>query len=137
MPAGSGPMVNSVSNVVLPANTTENVLCTIPPSNWNIPGALGLLVSFAVVITGAAAGTLTFRIRQGNSAAGTQVGPSIPVTVSNGAVLTPASEFQDTSAFAIGVQQGAQYVLTYQQSANSLGTVNSGLIELETIAPLS
>jgi hypothetical protein len=137
MPAGSGPNVNQVTGVALAADTAEHVLATIPPSFWN-GTPLGLLVSFTVLLTGAATGNVSLRIRQGNAITGTQVGSTVTVALTATTIATPAMEFQDTSAFATGPnpQGGGQYVLTYQQSANSLGTATSALLELETIAPV-
>lgn len=137
MPAGSGPQVTQAGPVVLPANTTENVLCTLAPANWNAPGGLGNLLTYDVVVTGAAAGTITFRVRQGTTNAGAQVGVSVPVALTNGPTATPSATFLDQSAFAIGPQVGGQYVLTYQQSAVSLGTVNNAALGLETVAPVA
>lgn len=137
MPAGSGPAIAQVTSVVLPANTTENVLITLPPGNWNNQTAYGALLTFAALFTGAAAGTLTFRIRQGTTNAGTLVGTAVAITAANGVVVPTGMEFQDTSAFGLGPTAGGQYVLTYQQSAVSLGTINSALLEFETTGTIS
>jgi len=133
MPSGSGPQVAYVTGFAMPADTNEHVVATIPVSSWNNLG--GNLLSFSVLMTGSATGTLTLRVRQGTAITGTQVGTSVVQSTVAAQVNTPALEFPDTSAF--GVQQaGGQYVLTAQGSVNSVATLNSALIELETIAPL-
>ena len=136
MPAGSGPQIATATTVVLAADTAEHVLCTVPPSNWANPNQLGNLLAMSVMFTGAAAGTVTFRIRQGTAITGTQVGPSIPITAANAVVNLPGLDVPDVSAFG-QAQQGGQYVLTYQQSAHSLGTVNSAVLGLETVSPVT
>lgn len=135
MPAGSGPQVNQATGLALPASTAEVIVCTIPPSNWS-PLLLGILLSFTVLFTGAQTGTVTFRIRQGTAITGTQVGSSLVLTTAAAQVNAVGLDFQDLSAFATGGQQGGQYVLTAQGSVNSVGTVTSGLLEIETIAPI-
>jgi hypothetical protein len=135
MPAGSGPQVNQVTAFAMPADTAEHVVCTLPPMNWSaLP--LGLLLSFAVLVTGAATGTVTLRIRQGTTISGTQVGSSVVQSTASGQINTPAMEFQDASAFATGGQQGGQYCLTAQGSVNSVATLTSALLEAETVAPV-
>jgi hypothetical protein len=144
MPAGSGPNVNQTQPGALAADTAEHVICTIPPQNWN-GNPLGMLVSFSAYMTGLGAGTVTFRIRQGNAITGTQVGVSVVLTVANAGTYVPAAEFQDLSAFAVGPQPaslspagtpGGQYVLTYQQSVASIASIGNAILELETVAPL-
>ena len=135
MPAGSGPQVNQVTAFAMPADTNEHVVCTIPLCNWS-PNPLGNLLSFTVLVTGSATGTLTLRIRQGTAITGTQVGSSVVQSTAAAQINTPAMQFQDTSAFATGAQQGAQYVLTAQGSVNSVATLTSAILELETIAPI-
>ena len=135
MPAGSGPQVNQVSAFAMPADTAEHVVCTIPLSSWSaLP--LGLLISFAILVTGSATGTLTIRIRQGTAITGAQVGSSLVLTTAAAQINAIGLEFQDTSAFATGGQQGGQYVLTAQGSVNSVATLTNALLELETIAPV-
>lgn len=135
MPAGSGPQVNQVTAFAMPADTAEHVVCTIPLSNWSaLP--LGLLISFAILVTGSATGTLTIRIRQGTAITGTQVGSSLVLTTAAAQINAIGLEFQDASAFATGGQQGGQYVLTAQGSVNSVATLTNALLELETIAPV-
>jgi hypothetical protein len=136
MAAGSGPQVNQVTAFVMPADTNEHVVCTLPPLNW-AGSQLGNLLSFTVLVTGSATGTVTLRVRQGTAITGTQVGSSVVQSTSSAAVSTPAMEFQDVSAFATGPQTGAQYVLTAQGSVNSVATLTSALLEAETIAPLN
>ena len=144
MPAGSGPNVNQTQPGALAADTAEHVICTMPPQSWN-GNPLGMLVSFAAVMAGLGAGTVTFRIRQGTTIAGALVGVTVPVVVANAGTYDPAAVFQDTSAFAIGPQPaalspsgtpGGQYVLTYQQSVASIASISNALLELETVAPL-
>lgn len=136
MPAGSGPMVVQVTAFALPADTAEHVVATLPPGNWNNPNGFGNLLSFTALMTGAATGTLTYRIRQGTTIAGVQVGTSVVQSTVAAQVNTPAMDFIDASAFG-NAQQGGQYVLTAQGSVNSVGTINSCVLELETISPLS
>jgi hypothetical protein len=133
MPAGSGPVVSYVTAFTMPADTSEHVVCILPVSNWNSP--LGNLMAFAVLLIGAATGTVTFRIRQGTAITGTQVGSSVVVSTASGQVNTPGIGFADTSAFGLA-QQGGQYVLTAQGSVNSVATLTTALLELETIAPV-
>lgn len=135
MPAGSGPQVNQVTAFAMPADTNEHVVCTIPPSNWS-GSPIGNLVGFAALVTGAASGTVTFRIRQGTDITGAQVGSSVVLTTASAQVNTPGMAFQDTSAFATGAGAAAQYVLTAQGSVNSVATITSVVLELETIAPI-
>jgi len=144
MPAGSGPNVNQTQPGALAADTAEHVICTLPAQNWN-GSALGNLLSFAAVMAGLGAGTVTFRIRQGTGITGTLVGVTVPVVVANAGTYDPAAEFQDTSAFATGPQPpalspagtaGGQYVLTYQQTVASIASISNALLELETVAPL-
>jgi hypothetical protein len=135
MPAGSGPQINQVTAFAMPADTVEHVVCTIPPSNWSA-SVLGNLLTFAVLITGAATGNVTLRVRQGTAITGTQVGSSLVVGTASAQVNAVGLEFQDASAFATGGQQGGQYVLTAQGSVNSVATLTSALLELETIAPV-
>lgn len=135
MPAGSGPQVNQVTAFSMPADTAEHVVCTLPPSNWSaLP--LGILLTFAVLVSGLQTGTVTFRIRQGTAITGTQVGSSLVLTTAAAQVNTPGMDFQDTSAFATGGQQGGQYVLTAQGSVNSVATLTSALLQCATIAPI-
>ena len=136
MPAGSGPNVNQTQPGALAADTAEHVICTMIPSSWNNPNQLGNLVSFAAVMAGLAAGTVTFRIRQGTTIAGTQVGVNVPVVVANAGTYDPAGEFQDASAFG-NAQQNGQYVLTYQQSVASIASISNAILELETIATVA
>lgn len=133
MSAGSGPSVSYVTAFAMPADTAEHVVCTLPVSNWNSP--LGNLLAFASLVTGLATGTVTFRIRQGTTIAGTQVGSSVVLSTAAGQVNTPGIGFPDTSAFGLS-QQGGQYVLTAQGSVNSVATLTTALLELETIAPV-
>jgi hypothetical protein len=133
MPAGSGPLIASASAVATAADTAEHVLCTIPPSSWN--AALGTFLSVSAAFTGAAAGTVTLRVRQGNTIAGAQIGTSIVFTAAAASKNLPGLEIPDASAFGLA-QQGGQYVLTYQQSAVSLGTFDLAVLGLETIAPV-
>lgn len=135
MPAGSGPQVAYVTAFAMPADTLEHQVATLPPGNWNNPNQLGNLLAFAVLMTGAATGTLTLRIRQGTTIAGAQVGSSVVVATAAAQVNTPGVGFQDVSAFA-QAQQGGQYVLTAQGSVNSVATLNTALLELETISPV-
>ena len=135
MPAGSGPQVSQVTAFAMPADTVEPVVATIPPSNWS-GSPLGNLLSYSVLVTGSATGTVTLRVRQGTTITGTQVGSSVVQSTASAQVNTPAMQFQDTSAFATGAQQAAQYVLTAQGSVNSVATLTSALLELETIAPI-
>ena len=138
MPAGSGPQVNQVTAFAMPADTAEHVVCTIPLSFWSaLP--LGLLLSYFVLVTGAATGNLTLRIRQGTAITGTQVGSSFVLATAAAQVNAVGLEFQDTSAFATGGQPqpgGGQYVLTAQGSVNSVATLTSAILELETVAPV-
>ena len=135
MPAGSGPQINQVTAFAMPADTAEHVVCTLPPSNWSaLP--LGTLVTFSVLITGAATGNVTLRIRQGTAIGGAQVGSSLVVPTASAQVNAVGLQFQDASAFATAGQQGGQYVLTAQGSVNSVATLTSALLELETIAPV-
>jgi hypothetical protein len=117
----------------MPADTAEHVVATLTPQNWN--SALGNLLGWSVLMTGSATGTVTFRVRQGTAITGTQVGTSVVQSTVAAQVNTPALDFPDTSAFGLA-QQGGQYVLTAQGSVNSVATLNSALLELETIAPL-
>lgn len=133
MPAGSGPQVVSVTAVAGAADTAEHVLATLPPGNWNTPA--GTFLSVSAAFTGAAAGNVTLRVRQGTAITGTQIGTSIVFTAASGSKNLPGLEMPDTSAFGLA-QQGGQYVLTYQQSANSLGTFDLAVLALETIAPV-
>ena len=133
MPAGSGPQVASASAVTGAADTAEHVLATLAPANWNTPA--GTLLSVSAAFTGAAAGTVTLRVRQGTAITGTQVGPSIAFTAAAASKNLPGLEIPDASAFGLS-QQGGQYVLTYQQSAISLGTFDLATMALETVAPV-
>jgi hypothetical protein len=135
MPAGAGPQVAQVTAFAMPASTAEVVVCTMPLCNWSVL-PLGLLLALAVLVTGSATGTVTLRIRQGTTVAGAQVGSSIVLTTAAAQVNTVGMEFQDLSAFATGGQQGGQYVLTAQGSVNTVATLTSALLELETIAPI-
>lgn len=135
MPAGSGPQVNQVTAFAMPADTLEHVVCTIPASSWSA-NPLGNLLSFTALVTGLATGTVTLRVRQGTAITGTQVGSSVVQSTASAQVNTPAMQFQDVSAFATGAQAGAQYVLTAQGSVNSVATLTSAILELETIAPV-
>ena len=138
MPAGSGPQINQVTAFAMPADTAEHVVCTIPLSFWSA-NPLGNLLSYTTLVTGAATGTVTLRVRQGTGTGGTQVGSSVVQSTASAQVNTPAMQFQDVSAFATGGQPfpvGGQYVLTAQGSVNSVATLTSALLELETIAPV-
>lgn len=120
----------------MPADTAEHVVATLPPMNWSNPNGLGNLLGFAVLVTGAATGTVTLRLRQGTTASGTQVGSSVVQPTAAAQVNTPAMDFLDTSAFANGPTAGGQYVLTAQGSVNSVATLTSALLECETVAPI-
>ena len=135
MPAGSGPQVNQVTAFALPADTVEHVACTIPLSNWGAL-TLGTLVSFFALVTGAATGTLTLRIRQGTTIGGALVGSALVLTTAAAQINAVGLQFQDLSAFALAGQQGGQYVLTAQGSVNSVATLTSALLALETVAPV-
>ena len=137
MPAGSGPQVNQVTAFAMPADTAEHVVCTIPLSFWSAQ-VLGNLLSFTVLVTGLATGTVTFRVRQGAAITGTQVGSSVVQSTASAQVNTPAMQFQDASAFALAATgaAGGQYVLTAQGSVNSVATLTSAILELETLAPI-
>lgn len=133
MPAGSGPQVIQVTAFVMPADTAEHVVCTMPASNWS--ETLGTLLTYTVLVTGAATGTVTLRVRQGTTISGAQVGSSVVQSTAAAQVNTVGMEFADTSAFALS-QQAGQYVLTAQGSVVSVATLTSALLELETIAPV-
>ena len=137
MPAGSGPQVNQVTAFAMPADTLEHVVCTIPLSYWSAQ-ALGNLLSFTVLVTGSATGTVTFRVRQGAAITGAQVGSSVIQSTAAAQVNTPAMQFLDASAFALTATgpAGGQYVLTAQGSVNSVATLTSAILELETLAPI-
>lgn len=136
MPPGSGPSVVQVTAFAMPADTAEHIVATLPPGNWSNPNGTGNLLSFTVLMTGSATGTLTLRVRQGTALAGTQVGTSVVQSTVSAQVNTPAMEFQDSSAFGNN-QQAGQYILTAQGSVNSVATLNSVLFEIETTSPLT
>lgn len=130
--SGSGPQVSQVSSVTAAADTAEHVLAAVTGS-WNNPG--GNYLSVSAAFTGAAAGTVTLRVRQG-SLTGTQVGPNMPFVASSGSANLPGLEILDTSSFATTLQANQSYVLTYQQSAVSLGTFTNAALGLETASPV-
>ena len=135
MPAGQGPQIASASAFVMPADTAEHVVATLAPGNWNNPNQLGNLLSFLALMTGSATGTLTFRIRQGAAITGVLVGNAVVVSTASGQVNTPGCGFPDASVFG-NAQAGGQYVLTAQGSVASVATINSAVLELETVAPV-
>lgn len=138
MPAGSGPQPNQTQPGALAADTAEHVICTIPASNWNNPNGTGNIITFDAVVAGLGAGTVTFRVRQGTTIAGTQVGVNVPVTVAAASNNPTGIEFQDSSAFGnASPAGGGQYVLTYQQSVASIASIANALLTLETCAPVA
>lgn len=133
MPAGSGPMALALSAVAV--GTAETVVATLPPQNWNNPDGLGNLVEFTGTLTPpATGGTLVLKIRQGTTTGGTQVGPTISLPVTASTVTPAAISAIDSTAFG-NLQLGGQYVLTAQYAA-ATGSTLTGVLTLETIAPL-
>jgi hypothetical protein len=132
MPAGSGPQCTAVSGVAI--GTSEAVVATLAPANFNNPNGSGNLVQFEGSFTPpATASTLTLKIRQGTTAAGTQVGATYTQAF---AVSTPGPcsiIAVDASAFA-NQQQGGQYVITASYTVTG-GTL-TGVAELETVSPI-
>lgn len=135
MPAGAGPAVAYATAVTMAADTAEHVVATAA-FTANDPSGRGLLVAFTATITGAATGTVTLRIRQG-SLTGTQIGQSATIAASASSFAMPGLDFVDTSAYATATPAAGSYVLTYQQSANSLGTINTASLTIETISTVA
>ena len=134
MSSGSGPSAVAVATAIL-STTAETVIATLPPSNWSGNPA-GVLLTADVVATFAAAGTVTFRIRQG-ALAGTLVAGTTAVYTAAGAVATVPvgpGEFLDASAFGPGPTQQGVYVLTAQASVANNVTPTGGVLSLETVA---
>ena len=130
MPAGSGPQVVNLSAVAV--GTTETVVATLPPGNWN--ETLGMLLEFAGSFTPpATAGSLVLRIRQ-TPGTGTQVGPTITIPVASATVTQASISAVDTSAFGQS-QQAGQYYMTATYAAATGGTL-TGVLTQETIAPI-
>lgn len=135
MPAGSGPSVTRVT-AGAPA-AAELALITTPPMNWQA-GLPGILLSVSVNFTpGTGQTTTTLRLRQGAGTGGALVGIAHPDTTVAAQQVDLAFEDMDTSAFATGAQQGAQYTLTIQTNAAGPGAVNQAVLTVETVAPLS
>jgi len=131
MPAGSGPQVAVINAVSV--GTAETAVGVIPASNWSNP--LGNLVeSYGTFTPPASGGSLVLKIRQGNGTAGTQVGPTVTLPVTASTVMQGSVAAVDATAFGLAQQQG-QYTVTAQFAAASGGTI-TGLITLETIAPV-
>lgn len=135
MPAGSGPAAAAAAGVVMAADTAEHVLCAVP-FTMNDPNLRGILAAFTASITGAAAGTVTLRVRQAGLA-GAQIGQSALITTAAASFAMPGLDFVDTSAYASTPNAAGQYVLTYQQSAVSLGTINTATLTLESLSTVS
>lgn len=132
MPAGSGPSVTRTTGTS--ATASEVAIASTPVSNWQ--SQAGNLISASVNFTpGTGQTSTTLRIRQGSGVGGTLVGIAHTVTTVAAAPIELAIDELDTSAFGLS-QQGGQYTLTIQTNAAGPGTVNAGLVELETCAPL-
>jgi hypothetical protein len=133
MTAGSGPQAVTATAMAL-AGTTEVVLATLPPMNWNNPE--GNLLEFDLTVTTTAGVTVTFRIRQGTAVTGTQVGGNIVYTAAGAATTIPVGGAAvDSSAFG-QLQSGGQYVLTAQASAAGDATIALAVFTVETLALL-
>lgn len=134
MPAGSGPSVTRVTSGAPAAS--EIALITTGLMNWS-PGVPGILLAASVNFTpGTGQTATTLRLRQGSGTGGTLVGIAHPTTTVAGQQLDLAFEEEDTSAFATGGQQGAQYTLTIQTNAAGPGAVNQAVLTVETVAPI-
>jgi hypothetical protein len=117
-----------------PVTTSEVIILTMPPGNWN--GALATLVSVSANYSPSASGTaIVFRVRQGNALTGTLVGVPRTSTVANPNSYELGFEVQDASAFG-QAQQGGQYCVT-AQGTGAGGTLNIITMEQETVAPIS
>lgn len=133
MPSGSGP---SVSTALLQASigAAEVAVLQTPVSNWNdnIGNVIGVVINY----NASGAQTLTVRVRQGAGVAGALVGSADAIAIAAAGVSVISTEQADNSAFA-QLGQGQVYTVTLQSSIAGPGTVNRGLVELETIATVS
>lgn len=135
MPAGSGPLPVIVAAVAV--GVAETIVATFPASSWNNTTGLGNLVEFSAVFTPpATGGSLVLKVRQGATAAGTQVGATVTLPVVASAATPAAITEVDQSAFANTPQQGAQYVVTAQYAAAAGGAV-TGVATLETCSTIA
>jgi len=131
MPAGSGPQAVQITAAAV--GTAEAVIAQLPPGNWNTE--LGCLVEFSASFTAPATlGTLVLKVRQGNTAAGTQVGSTFSQSVAASATADVGIAALDGSAFGLA-QQAGQYCVTAQYAAAAGGTL-SGVATQETVAPI-
>lgn len=134
MPAGSGPAVYRVTSGAPAAS--EIALITTGLLNWSA-GLAGILLGVSVNFTpGTGQTSTTLRIRQGSGTGGALVGIAHPETTVAGQQADLAFEDMDTSAFAAGGQQGAQYTLTIQTNAAGPGAVNQAVLTIETPAAI-
>lgn len=132
MPAGSGPQTSRATGVSVAA---AEVAVAVVTGNWQ--SYLGTLISGYINFTpGTAQTATTFRLRQGNGTGGALVGIAHPETTVAAQQADWAICDGDGSAFA-QAQQGGSYTLTAQTNAAGPGTVNVGIIELETQAPVA
>lgn len=132
MPAGSGPSC-SAALVTSSIGTSEVAVLETPASNWN--SNTGNLISAVINYNASGAQTLTVRVRQGAGTGGALVGSADAIPIAGAGVVLISTEQLDTSAFAQS-GQGQQYTVTLQSSITGPGTVNRGVIELETTAPV-
>jgi hypothetical protein len=134
--SGSGPSTVAVATAIL-STTAETVIATLPPSNWS-SNPVGVLLTADVVATFAAAGTVTFRIRQGTLTGTLVTGTTAVYTAAAAITTVPAGpgEFLDASAFGQGPTQQGVYVLTAQASVANNVTPTGGVLSLETVAPV-
>ncbi len=86
----------------------ETIVCTTPPLNLPLDGALVLLFWFMVHTIGATAAQTNFRLRRGTAITGTLINVSQPVTAVAGNVVTASGVYFDTP----GIVAGQQYSLT-------------------------
>lgn len=134
MSSGSGPLPVPVTAAVV--GVAETVIATFPASNWNNPSQLGNLLNFTGAFTPpATGGSLVLKVRQGATAAGVQVGPTITLPVVASAVTPAAIAAVDQSAFS-ALQQGGQYVITAQYAA-AVGGAITGVATFETCSTIN
>lgn len=134
MTSGAGPQAVTATTVAL-GTTSETIVATLPPMNWN--SAEGNLLEFDATVTTTAGVTVTFRLRQGNAVTGTQVGGNVIYTAAGAATTIPVGGAAvDSSAYGL-LQQGGQYVLTAQASAASDATIALAVLTAETLALLA
>jgi predicted flavoprotein YhiN len=126
---------NSVAAGTTLVTTAETVAAVITPAvAVNAPSGEGVALSGSIALnTGTAATSVNVRIRQGATAAGTQVGQTLGAPVSASSPALVPFDVVDTSAFALSGPADQWCVTVQQVAATGNGSIVQATITAESV----